>query len=80
MLSKNVAHNIVKKKTTVGLMNALSDIYEKPSTNNKVHLTKKLFSLKIGENALMVEHLNSFNTIINQLVSLDIKFEMRYVP
>ena len=36
---------------------------------------KKLFNLKISESGLMVEHLNSFNTIVNQLVSVGIKFD-----
>uniref|UniRef100_A0A0D3BL26 Uncharacterized protein n=1 Tax=Brassica oleracea var. oleracea TaxID=109376 RepID=A0A0D3BL26_BRAOL len=34
-LSKNVAHNVAKEKTTEGLMKVLSDMYEKPSANNK---------------------------------------------
>ena len=48
-LSRSVAHNIVKEKTTADLMKALSGMYEKPSTNNKVHLMKKLFNLKMTE-------------------------------
>ena len=43
-LSKNVAHNIAKGKTTVGMMQALVEIYQKPSTNNKVYIMKKLFN------------------------------------
>ena len=50
-LSKFVAHNVVKEKTTADLMKALSGMYEKPSANNKVHLMKKLFNLKMAENA-----------------------------
>ncbi|KAE8690148.1 hypothetical protein F3Y22_tig00110925pilonHSYRG00035 [Hibiscus syriacus] len=37
-LSRNVAFNIAKEKTTAGLMAALSSMYEKPSALNKVHL------------------------------------------
>ena len=48
-LSKSVAHNVVKEKTTADLMKALSGMYEKPSANNKVHLMKKLFNLKMVE-------------------------------
>ena len=43
-LSKNVAHNVAKEKTTAGLMKVLSDMYEKPSTNNMVFLMKALSS------------------------------------
>ena len=50
-LSRFVAHKVVKEKTTADLMKALSGMYEKPSANNKVHLMKKLFNLKMAENA-----------------------------
>jgi hypothetical protein len=73
-LSKSVAHNVVKEKTIRGLMVALSSMYEKLSTNNKVHLIKKLFILKMGEGAL-VARLNEFNTIMNQLSLVEIDFD-----
>ena len=74
-LSRSIAHNVVKEKTTTDLMKALSDMYEKPSTNNKVHLMKKLFNLKMAENALVAQHLNKFNTFTNQLSSVKIDFD-----
>ena len=74
-LSRSVAHNVVKEKTTVDLMKALSGMYEKLSANNKVHLMKKLFNLKMVENASMAQHLNEFNTITNQLLSIEIDFD-----
>ena len=43
-LLRSVAHNVVKEKTTTNLIKALSGMYEKPSTNNNVHLMKKLFN------------------------------------
>ena len=64
-LSRSVAHNVVKEKTTVDLMKALSGMYEKSSANNKAHLMKKLFNLKMTENASVAQHLNEFNTITN---------------
>ena len=56
-------------------MKALSGMYEKPSANNKVHLMKKLFNLKMEENTSVAQHLNEFNTIINQLFSVEIDFD-----
>ena len=56
-------------------MKALFGMYEKPSANNKVHLMKKMFNLKMAENASVVQHLNEFNTIINQLLSVEIDFD-----
>ena len=56
-LSRFVAHKVIKEKTTVDLMKVLSGMYEKPSTNNKVHLMKKLFNLKMAKNASVAQHL-----------------------
>ena len=49
-------------------------MYEKPSANNKVYLMKKLFDLKKEESNLVVQHLNEFNTITNQLSMVEIEF------
>ena len=68
-------HNVVKEKTTSDLMKALSSMYKKPSTNNKVHLMKNLFNLKMAENASVVQYLNEFTTITNQLSSVEIDFD-----
>jgi len=72
---KSVTHNVVKEKTTTGLMATLSCIYEKPYANNKVHLMKKLFNLKMAKDTSVVQHLNEFNTITNQLSSVEIDFD-----
>uniref|UniRef100_A0A2N9IT47 Integrase catalytic domain-containing protein n=1 Tax=Fagus sylvatica TaxID=28930 RepID=A0A2N9IT47_FAGSY len=74
-LSRTVAHNVVKEKTTAELMTALCGMYEKPSANNKVHLMKKLFNLKMAEGTAVAQHLNEFNTITNQLSSVEIEFD-----
>ena len=74
-LSTSVAHNVVKENTIADLIKALSDMYEKLSANNKVHLMKKLFNLKIAENFSVAQHLNEFNTITNQLSSVEIDFD-----
>ena len=74
-LCRSVTLNVVKEKTTADMMKALSSMYEKPSANNKVHLMKKLFNLKMAENALVAQHLNKFNTIPNQLSSVEIHFD-----
>ncbi|KAL5761870.1 hypothetical protein ACOSP7_018134 [Xanthoceras sorbifolium] len=74
-LSRNVAFNIVKEKTTAGLITALSNMYEKPSASNKVHLMRRLFNLRIAEGASVAQHLNEHNTITTQLSSVEIEFD-----
>ena len=65
----------MKEKTIVDLMKALSSMYEKPSANNKVYLMKKLFNLKKAEGTPVAHHLNEFNTITNQLSTMEIEFD-----
>ncbi|KAE8692624.1 Retrovirus-related Pol polyprotein from transposon TNT 1-94 [Hibiscus syriacus] len=74
-LSRNVAFNIAKEKTTAGLMTALSSMYEKPSASNKVHLMRRLFNLRMTEGASVAQHLNELNTITTQLSSVEIEFD-----
>ena len=57
------------------LMKALFGMYEKPSANNKVYLMKKLFNLKKAKGTPVVQHLNEFNTITNQLSLVEIEFD-----
>ncbi|GMP46977.1 hypothetical protein CsSME_00014931 [Camellia sinensis var. sinensis] len=63
-LSRNITFNIAKEKTTVGLMVALSNMYEKPSASNKVYLMRRLFNLGMTEGASVAEHLNEFNIVV----------------
>ena len=73
-LLRLVVHNVVIKKTTVHIMKALFGIYIKPSANNKVHLMKK-FNLKKAKDTPVVQHLNEFNMITNQVSLVEIEFD-----
>ena len=74
-MSRSVVYNVVKVKITADLMKALSAMYEKSLANNKLHLMKELFNLKMAENASVAQHLNEFNTTTNQLSSVEIDFD-----
>jgi hypothetical protein len=75
-LSRSVAHNVMKETTTVALMMALSGMYEKPLANNKVHLMKKLFNLKMAEGAAVAKHLNEINLSIRRRENVSIVEKM----
>uniref|UniRef100_A0A803MH37 CCHC-type domain-containing protein n=1 Tax=Chenopodium quinoa TaxID=63459 RepID=A0A803MH37_CHEQI len=74
-LSRNVAFNSAKETTTAGLMKALSNMYEKPSVSNKVHLMRRLFSLRMSEGGSVAQHLNELNSVTTQLSYVEIKFD-----
>lgn len=74
-LAKPVVFNILKEKTTKDLIAALSKMYEKPFASNKVHLMKRLFNVRMPNGGNVAEYLNEFNTITNQLESVEISFD-----
>ncbi|KAK2965268.1 hypothetical protein RJ640_015766 [Escallonia rubra] len=74
-LTPQVAFNISKEKTIAAVMKALEKLYEKPSASNKVFLMKKLFNMRMSENGSVVDHLNDFNGVTNQLESVGINFD-----
>ena len=71
-LSRNVAFNIIKEKTTAGLMKALASMYKKPTACNKVHLIRRLLNLRMAKGASVAQHLNELNIVTTQLSSIGI--------
>ena len=57
------------------MLNALSNMYEKPSTMNKVYLMRRLFNLQMSKNGSVSDHINEFNMIVIQLNYMDINFK-----
>ncbi|VFQ60150.1 unnamed protein product [Cuscuta campestris] len=74
-LTKNVAFNILKEKTAKGIMDALSNMYEKPSAANKVFLIRELVNTRMKEDTSVTEHINKLNSILARLLSVGIKFD-----
>ena len=74
-LATLVTFNILKEKEKEGLMQTLVKLYEKPSASNKVYLMKRLFNMKMLEGGSVADHLNDFNIVTSQLISLGINFD-----
>ncbi|WVY98456.1 hypothetical protein V8G54_030607 [Vigna mungo] len=74
-LSHNVVFNIAKEKTTMGLMTALSIMYEKSLASKKVHLMRRLFNLWMLDGAMVAQHFNELNIVTTQLSSVGIEFD-----
>jgi hypothetical protein len=56
-------------------MDALAKLYEKTLAYNKVFLMKILFNMNMSEGGSITDHLNEFNTVINQLSSIKVNFD-----
>lgn len=68
-----VLFNVLGEDTAKTLWDKLGNLYQSKSLVNKLFLRKKLYLLRMSDGDLVIEHLNAFNIVINQLLSVDIK-------
>ena len=73
-LMDEVLFNIVDEIWVVGLWEKLETLYITKSLTNKIYLKRKLYRFQM-EGTKFAEHLNVFNTLIFQLLDMDVKFE-----
>eukprot|EP00253_Pinus_taeda_P028237 PITA_28237 len=74
-LAGNVLFNIVSEKTNVGLWTKLEKLYMTKTLTNRILLKRQLYSLRMKEGTLITDHMNTFNTLLVQLESIEVKFE-----
>jgi hypothetical protein len=72
-LSDSVLLNVSEEATAKDLWEKLGKLYQSKSLVNKLFLRKKLYNLRMRDGDSVAEHLNAFNTVVSQLVSIDIK-------
>jgi hypothetical protein len=69
----SVLLNVSEEATTKDLWEKLGKLYQSKSLVNKLFLRKKLYNLRMRDGDSVADHLNAFNTMVSQLVSVDIK-------
>ncbi|KAI3514342.1 hypothetical protein L1887_12673 [Cichorium endivia] len=74
-LTKSVAFNILSETMARSMMEALSNMYEKPSAANKVFLMRELFTTRMNEEGSVTVHINNLNSILSRLSYVGIKFD-----
>jgi len=65
--------NISGEVTAKALWDTLGNLYQSNSLVNKLFLRKKLYNLRMKDGDSVTEHLNTFNTVVSQLLSIHIK-------
>jgi hypothetical protein len=65
--------NVSCEDSTKKLWDKLGRLCKSKSLVNKLFLRKKLYLLRISDGSSVTEHLNAFNIVISQLLSMDIK-------
>jgi hypothetical protein len=71
-LEDSVLLNVLGESTAKELWNKLGNLYQSKSLVNKLFLRKKLYHLRMEDGDSVTEHLNVFNTLVSQLVSVNI--------
>eukprot|EP00253_Pinus_taeda_P010178 PITA_10178 len=72
-VSDSVLMNVSGEANAKALWDNLGTLYKSKSLVNKLFLWKKLYNLRMKYGDSMTEHLNSFNTVVSQLSSVDMK-------
>jgi hypothetical protein len=64
--------NVSGESTAKDLWDKLGNLYQSKSMVNKLFLRKKLYHLRMEDRDSVIEHLNAFNTLVSQLVFVNI--------
>jgi hypothetical protein len=75
-LSDSVLLNLSEEAIAKNLWDNLGKLYQSKSLVNKLFLRKKLYNMRIRDGDSVAEHLNAFNTVVSQLVSVEIKISI----
>jgi hypothetical protein len=63
---------VSEEATTKDLWENLGKLYQSKSLVNKLFLRRKLYNMRMRDGDLVEEHLNTFNTVVSQLVYVDV--------
>jgi hypothetical protein len=71
-LADSMLLNVSGESTTKELWDKLGNLYQSKSLVNKLFLRNKLYHLRMEDGDSVTKHLNAFNTLVSQLVSVNI--------
>ena len=74
-LADEVLYNVMNEEITAGLLCRLESLYMMKSL---FFMKKQLYSLRMKEGMLILQHLNAFNRILRDLLALEVKLEEEY--
>jgi hypothetical protein len=74
-LEDSVLLNVSGEYIAKELWDKFGNLYQSKSLVKKLFLRKKLYHLRMEDGESMTDHLNSFNTLVSQLVSINITIE-----
>lgn len=72
-LANEVKYAVLDESSAIKLWQKLEQRYMAKSLTNKLFLKKQLYQLRMDEGTNILDHINNFNKILTQLLSLDAK-------
>ena len=63
-------HHVSNETNAYNLWKKLESVFEQKTTRNKIFLLKKLVNMKLKEGTLITNHMNAFQSIVNQLATM----------
>ncbi|KAL9270861.1 Retrovirus-related Pol polyprotein from transposon TNT 1-94-like protein [Drosera capensis] len=74
-LADEVLYHVIGDESPAGVWKKLESRYMSKSLTNKLFLKKKMFGLKMTEGSDLIQHINTFNQTISDLLRIDVKFD-----
>ena len=74
-LADEIIYNVMDEETATGLWLRLETLYMTKSLSNKLYLKKKLYGLRMNKGTTVLEHLNFFNMVISELLTVNVKID-----
>ena len=74
-LSDEVLYNVMNEETTASLWYRLESLYMTKNLSNKLFMKNQLYSLRMKKGMPILQHLNTFNRILSDLLALEVKLE-----
>lgn len=72
-ISDSILLNVLGEALVKPLWDKLGTLYQSKSLVNKLFLWKKMYNLRMKDGDLVTKHMNSFNTMVIQLLFVDTK-------
>jgi len=74
-IADNIINNVIDEDSTPALWEKLEKLYLEKNLTTKLNLKRDLYMLKMEDGANLMEHLNVFKELLDQLGRVDIKVE-----
>ena len=74
-IGQSVFHQFAQETNAYSLWKKLEAMYERKHAQNKIFLIRQLLNSKYNEGSSVAEHLSFFQSILNQMTAVGIKFD-----